>query len=355
MKWEKLFLFDQQSEKRTNNLLSLSLTMSTYIPVSQIDATKLSVPKEPLEIISKKSGEKFTRTYFQYNYGTAERPQCSEPLFELQICKGNIRKNEKGEIKLNLFITNQEDLAGLNQLNLGFALCIDKYKGRYGIRNFNPQNPGDLRGAVFYSQDKEGNVIAGSTPIMSLKLNEKSRFKVIKPKLNAEKQPVLLADGTPDFEEEVVNVNTLLGKQVDCSVVFNPRDLYHTRGLPIPQLYVRSCMILRITDSGDVEHGKSEMVKQFLQQNPDMLNTLAEQIAKLKLDQTSLLEVAKPKDTASSPPSNPVTLPQAPSQSNIQFAPQLQGQSQTQQAGIDLNSFLASQQQGLGQVTLTKL
>jgi hypothetical protein len=246
---------------------------------------------------------------------------------------------------------------------------------------------------VFYSQDKEGNVIAGSAPIMSLKLNEKSRFKVIKPKLNAEKQPVLLADGTPDFEEEVVNVNTLLGKQVDCSVVFNPRDLYHTRGIPIPQLYVRSCMILSITDSGDVEHGKSEMVRQFLQQNPDMLNTLAEQIAKLKSGQTSLLEVAKPKDTASaasaapapsSSSSSPVALPQAPvqaqptqlnPQSSIRFAPQPQGmpmmpsvggqsfqpqgQGQTlpttQQGGIDLNSFLASQQQGLGQVTLTKL
>lgn len=333
--------------------------MSTFIPASQIDASKLSVPKEPQEITSRKSGEKFSRTYFQYNYGTAERPLCSEPLFELQICKGIIKKNEKGEIKLNLLITDQQDLAGLNQLNIGFALCIDKYKGRYGIRNFNPHNPIDLRGPVFYSQDKDGNVIAGSVPMMSLKLNEKSRFKVIKPKLNAEKKPIFLPDGTPDFEEELIDVNVLLGKQVDCSVIFNPRDLYHTRGVPIPQLYVRSCIILSISDNGDVEHGKSEMVKQFLQQNPEVLNILPEQIAKLKAEQVSLLEVVKPKDTTttSPPPLNAVPLPQAPqTQQNpqAQNAPVLPSVG-SQQGGIDLNSFLMNQQQGLGQINITKL
>lgn len=367
--------------------------MSTYIPASQIDANMLSAPKDPQEITSKKSGEKFTRTFLQYNYGTAERPQCSEPLFELRICKGNIKKNEKGEVKLNLSITDQQDLVGLGQLNLAFALCVDKYKGRFGIKSFNPQNPGELRGAFFYPQDKEGNVLAGSTPIMSLKINEKSRFKVIKSKLNADKQMIYLADGTPDIEEEIVNINTLIGKQVECSVVFNPRDLYHTRGVPIPQLYVRSCMMLSITDSGDVEHGKSDMVKQFLQQNPEMLNTLAEQLAKLKSGETSLLDIVKPKDTstpASSSNSPMTTLPQTPSQShnpsNVQFSqsqhgflqpqsmhqgismqtipqgmsmqPQSnvnQGFPTTQNGSIDLNTYISGQQHAMGQVSLQKL
>lgn len=40
-----------------------------------------------------------------------------------------------------------------------------------------------------------------------------------------------------------------------------------------------------------VEHGKSDMVEQFLQRNPEMLNTLTEQIAKLKIGVTCLSEI----------------------------------------------------------------
>ena len=55
-----------------------------------------------------------------------------------------------------------------------------------------------------------------------------------------------------------LDASTLVGKRIECSVIFNARDLFHTRGTPIPQLYVRSCLILKITDH---VQGMSEQIE----------------------------------------------------------------------------------------------
>lgn len=298
--------------------------MSTYVAVSKCIANNLQAPNPPKSITITKAGksETYTRTYLSYNYGTPERPYLSEALFELKICKGKVKRNKKGEIKLNLSITNMEDLAGLSQLSLGFAYIVHKYKNQYGLHKFDPQNPGDLRGSFFYPvAEGTGEIIEGASAIVSLKMNEKTKFKVLTPKVNPEtKEPlydemdaideqgnrVFDEQGNkvvvrfPAYEETNIDYKVLLDKQIDCSVVINPRDMYRSMGTPLPQIFVRSCLVLSVSDSGEVEHAKGELVRKYLQQNPEMLNSLAEQIAKLKVGE-SLLQTADVPKTGAPP------------------------------------------------------
>lgn len=261
--------------------------MSTYIEASKIVAANLTAPNKPKEIISPSKngqpGEKYTRTYMQYNYMTPKGVYAGEALFELQICKGKVKRNKKGVPKLNLTISDKDDLAGLAQLGVGFANVIYKWKGPLGNAKFDPNNPpSDFRGAFFYPVNEEtGEPIEGALPIVSLKLNEKSKFRTLKVKCDSNGIPIM-NNGIPDVEEESIDYTDLLDKTIECGVIFNARDLYRSAGSPLPQLFVRSCMVLNITDSGDVEHTKSAMVQDFLRKNPEALNTLAEQIAKMK-------------------------------------------------------------------------
>ena len=367
---------------RIQKNLQLSLTMANYIPASTINGNNLRSPTPPKEITSPK-GEKYTRTYLTYDYGSF----TSEALFELKICKAKVKINSKKAYKLNLTVTDPGDLAGLAQLGLGFAYCVDVYKNKYGLRNFSPTNIGDLRGAFFYPVNDDGELIAGASPIVSLKMNEKTKFKSLKPVINPEtKEPVyeefdtvdehgqLVKSRVPAFDEEVVDYKTLVDKQFDCSVVFNARDLYRAAGTPLPQMFVRSCMILsNPTESGEVEHSKSEMVRNYLQQNPELLNTLAEQMSKAKIESSSSL--LQPKTESPAPQTNlqqssagsPAPIISAPNnmppisqssgplaQLNNSFVglPNIQNTNmafqlpqQQQQGSMDLNAFLNTQQQ----------
>lgn len=302
--------------------------MSDFISAANIIANNLTAPNPPkaITITNKSTGksETYTRTYLSYNYATPKGTFSSEALFELQICKGKVKRNKKGDIKLNLSISDQTDLAGLGQLSLGFAYVVQKYKAAYGQHKFDPiTNPGDLRGAFFLpAVEGTGEIIEGASPIVSLKMNEKTKFKVLKPKINLQTGEPIMYNGSPDYEEEPIDYLSLIDKSIDCSVVFNARDLYRSTGVPLPQMFVRSCMILNISDSGEVEHTKSEMVRDFLMKNPEALNTLAEQIAKLKTGVStapSLLTMESSKTEAPKTESPPINLPSV----NTQQQPQV--------------------------------
>ena len=172
-------------------------------------------------------------------------------------------------------------------------------------------------------------------------------------------------NGIPECEEEPIDYRDLIDKSIDCGVIINPRDLYRSTGMPLPQFFVRSCMVLNITDSGDVEHSKSEMVRSFLAKNPEALNTLAEQIAKMRAGGSSptLLTTETPTSEIvyQSPNTGSPTSPMNQLTGNLSALPLPQIQTSTPQyqlpinnipqGGLDLTSFM-NQQTG---VTLTKL
>lgn len=374
-----------------------------YISASAIIGTNIKAPNPPKEITSP-SGEKYTRTYMSYDFGQPGRPCQSEALFELKICNAKLKINSKNKPKLNLNLKDESDLNGLGQLSYGFALVVDQYKNKFGLRNFNPSNPGDLRGAFFFPSTQEGELIEGADAICSLKLDEKkSKFTVLKPKVDADGQPIMEEYEAPDetgqlvkysvqaYSEEKVDYKVLIDKQFDCSVIICARDLYRSTGMPLPQLFVRSCMILsNPTASGEVEHTKSDMVRKYLQQNPDSaaaMNNLADQLASLKNESsifdrsttpsvtTGPINVSNSTSNMSQPINNlPQTVPNMPQTApnmsqpvnNMpQTAPnmsqpinnyanspaptmmpmnQFQGIPMNQTGGLDLSSYLGQQQ-----------
>lgn len=318
---------------------------STFISASRIVSANVSAPNPPkqYELKPPKVG-KYSRTYLQYNYGTPQQPSISEPLFELAITNGTIRKKVKDgktEWKLNLRISNKQDLAGLEQLDAGMRQVIFKYKGKFNLHSYNPDNDPSFRGSFFSPRDDNGELIQGADPIMSLKINDQSSFQaVIDSKGNTEK----------------VDYHNLEDKTITCSVIFNPRDLYSSGSAPSPQLFVRSCMIMSVSDKGEVDHNKSDIVRKFLQENPSMIDTLIEQIAKLKAgEKTSLLETATNSNNKTPPP--PVQMPvnqplQVPAVNQPYAQPSIPNLSYQQYSGqIDLTNL----NQGGQPITLTKL
>lgn len=295
--------------------------MSQYIPVSAARAENIVAQNPPKDITAPKSGEKYTRTYLSYNYGTPQNPYYAEALFELQICKGVVKRNKKGALKLNLTVTDKADLAGMTQIDRGIAMTVDKYKNKFSLFNFNPNSPGDLRGCFFYPRTETGELIEGAFPIVSLKHNEKSKYSYCEMLKNSDGSYIVDDKGMPAYKEIPVDYKTLENKELMCGVVINPRDLYRSSGTPLPQIFVRSCMIMSMSDKGEVEHTKSEIVRQFLMQNPEMLNTLADQISKMKVTQSENL-FNKP--TASVPQSAPSLAPASQSAPTFTSAPPTQ-------------------------------
>lgn len=88
---------------------------------------------------------------------------------------------------------------------------------------------------------------------------------MLRPKLTPHGSVKYAPDGSMEVAEKVVDHETLLNKQLQCSVVFNVRDIFYMRGHDsIPTLLARSCIVLKVEDSGDIVHAKSTIVTSFL-------------------------------------------------------------------------------------------
>jgi hypothetical protein len=338
--------------------------MSTYIPAANIIAANLKAPNQPREITQ--NGEKYTRTYLMYDYGVNGKPHIQEPLFELKVCKAKVKLNSKKKYKLNATVSDEADIAGLNQLGLGFVYAVDTHKLKFGLRDFSLQNNYGLRGAYFYPSNESGELIAGASPIVSLKMNEKTKFTLLKPKMDLETDQPIYDELGPVYDLEPIDYKTLLDKQFDCSIVISARDLYRSSGVPSPQIFVRSCMIVsKPTESGEVEHSKSEMVRSFLQQNPDLINMMAEY--NKNKDTSGAVSLLTPKDPpkftieTTQTQQQPATINNSPQVNNsftglpLPSPMQLPGVSALPQGNsMDLTSYLAGPQQNVG-VTMMRL
>lgn len=340
---------------------------STYIRVAEAKAENLVAPNPPKDYtLPPPKTEKYTRTYFQYNFGTPEKAFLSEPIFELTKTKANIKKTEKdGKFiwKLNLTLRDEDDIRGCAQLDKGIGQCVFKYKGQFKQYTFNPENPGGLRGTFFYSRTPEGEIIDGTAPIMSLKFDDKSIFH----KLNFmfDENGAAIVDqttGLPKYTEEPVDYKKLENMSFECGLTFSLRDLYQSGGtMPSPQLFVRTCWILSApSQRGAVDSKQSSVLRNFLQgASAEDLTTLMAVVDQLKSGQgASLLETLKtgggtgvpqglpglppPQETAGDArPAQPSSYPQLPP------APSVGGQksSGSPTPTIDLTTYMNPQQQ----------
>lgn len=268
---------------------------SEFIPVKSAISSNLVAPDPPKEHKAPApKTEKYTRTYLKYNFGTAERPNLGSPNFELSRCFARVKLNEKGKWKLNVNIKNQEDMKGLNQLYMASCVAVEKYKASYGLRSFTAANPGEFRGLYFYIQDKNtGQISEGSDPIMSFHIDNDSIFKVMDFELDGSGQMIIdPKTGIPKYTETPKDWHSLKDTSFECVPIFCFRDLYHNNAagsLPIPSLYVRSCLLLTPpSKKNSVDSKKSSTVSDILKTaSPEELNALVEYIKKMKMGQSS--------------------------------------------------------------------
>lgn len=235
----------------------------SYIPVSDVVASRLIAPKPPLKKIGK-DNVNYTITYMKYNCGTENEHSVNKVLFQLNITKCQIIMF-RDKLRLRVYLCDQGDIEGLSQLSKGFAYCVDKYKEKFNLRNFDPKNPGDLRGAFYYLVDEMGEEMREEVPRMDLKINHKSKFQIPRP-------------DSDEFDE--IDPKELVGKEIECSIIFNPDHLRYDYGRPIPQIFVQSCIILDIRDI-EIEHTIDDTVTDFIKKNPNKIYRLSKVVSKL--------------------------------------------------------------------------
>jgi len=264
---------------------------TTFIPVSRAEASKLVAPNPPKKTKGK-SGVEYTRTYFQYNYGTAGQARTAQPFFELKKVSASLKKtvSEEGRVqwKLNFQVEDPEDLAGLAELDMGIRQTVFKYKGQFKQFSFSVENPGDLRGCYFLPRTEAGDLIDGSSPIMSLKVDGESFFKRLIPHYDNAGNLMVDANGHPKFEERAVDYKILENTRFECGIIFKLRDLYYGgNGMPLPQLFVGTCWILsEPTQKGSIDYAQSSVIQDFLSsRTPEELDALSSKITNMKIEQ----------------------------------------------------------------------
>jgi len=246
--------------------------------ISEIQATDVAALQPPAQVQLKapKTGS-YSRCYITY-------PTGEEFLFELSgkiTCYLDQKTAEDGTLsyQLKMDLSNPIDQKGFSEIYKGLSAVVHKYKGAFGQPMFNPANPhGVLKNPMFSPMDKNtGELIQGAKPIVWAKIDAKSNFTKVVPKRDRN------GNLTRDYDLLPVDYKNLAGKQVKASVILHLSDIY--KGSTIsPQVKIRSCAILEVTNSGYVDHRQSSVLSSLMNDDldPEYLETLAKDMDKLK-------------------------------------------------------------------------
>lgn len=236
--------------------------MSKFVKVQEAKASDLTPSGRPKDYTM--NGAQFQHLYFN-------------GLFQM-IIKGatvtNKEKNGKPDPKLITPFNDPLIVGGLKEMDTALMQGAYQHRNELSIPQFDPNNPGAMyRGIFFKPTDPDTGVVQeGSDWLMAHKMNGQSKFDF------------RLEDG----KTQSVNYLDLVGKSLTISLVFSAR-IYKSKGpwnpmQPKPMLaqpMVRSCMILDMTER-TVDQTDSDMVKEYLAQNPDAISNLASQLRNLK-------------------------------------------------------------------------
>jgi hypothetical protein len=204
------------------------------------------IPKKPK---GSDNEYEYTRTLLLYNFGTPERPDNRDAIFSLGVKNVTIRrkvydksKREKGTPtwKANIFL-NQEDTKYLDILNSDVIQVINRFKDYYQLDSFDPTRPGKLRLSYFYQTDTYGKTIPGTSPIISLRIDDRSLIRQVRIDKDGKKVHV------------PVSHEALKDKLLTGFVIFRVANLYHSMagpggGLPSLTLYLKSLIFDSVSD-----------------------------------------------------------------------------------------------------------
>jgi len=218
---------------------------------------------------------KFWHIYMNYNYGTPQEPQIGGALFELQITKAWVKRkvnpeNQKEDWKLIVTLSDPSDVEACKRIDLALKQAIYEHRVRLLSPNFTVESDKGYRGIYFMPTDRTtGEIIESSNPLMAMKITAQSRFGIVLDQ-NGNTMPI-------DYHQ-------LENKELTACIIFAPR-VFRQEGPNkecFGQAVVRSCTILSMTDVSYVDHTKSNALKAYLAQNPDVISALSEEVERIK-------------------------------------------------------------------------
>jgi hypothetical protein len=245
--------------------------MTSYISAANINQDKFT--SIFCQRTHYKSGEKYNTLPLTYNN--------DKPLFKLQIVKGRIITNKKGDLILKISLKNEDDISGLSKLNKGFARCVYQHKIPLKMHKFDLNIPYDVRSAFMYPHNRNTDeIIEGSTPTMDLKIRYNSIFQLPKSVLD-------------EIEFQPFDPKDLLGKDIICSVIINASHLHQSGSMIFPQIYVKSCIVLDIKQV-EIEHTMEDDVINYLMQKPERIDLVNSILAKPNKSESAFEPVQVP-------------------------------------------------------------
>jgi len=245
-----------------------------YIPVKDAKSENLSA-RRPIDGKSTKFDGKYKRMYYQYKFAIQTKDgqikeEISEPLFEM-VCDLNTKYSKVGNRpKANCTNINQEDLLGCAELDKARYRSIQQFGNDLDEADFDAGNPKGIKGLFFYPTDEVTRQPTGAPAIVSLKIDTYGKSKFRYPSGQSE-------DGSIQFTD--VPWEEIMNKSIKGIVVFHLRDDYKsTDKRPLVQAFVRSCIILSISEKGEVDPTKSSTALSYLSSQPDALSDVASQM-----------------------------------------------------------------------------
>lgn len=316
-----------------------------YVSLAEVSIDRFDATQAPktYNLKAPKTGS-FSRLYISYNRGTPTTPNYKEPLFEFtsELNASVVNKlEEDGRTtwQLHVKVDSPTDINGMSICTEGLNKCISKYPGFYGQKT---RLEKDL---VYRPLDSQtGAFIPGTPGSIWLKIGKDSKFKELVPVKDENGKYVIdPKTGRPQFETPSIDYKLLAEKELKVSVIFHIRDIF--KGAKIsPQLFVRSCVILEMSEAKDVDHTKSSVIdkyyKSVVEEDPEHFEKLTKEFEKLRTSAPktpitpSLLKPVEqepnPQSNQTGQPNNFPMLPAPPQQKYLQYPQQTPTFSQPQ-------------------------
>lgn len=249
----------------------------------------------------------------QYNFGDDEKPKIAEFLLEFPEVYSNgglIEKpGQNGKIELSIMISLPQDnpdtkmlVDKLQEVWLGCCSILNQFKGGIGLGRVNFANPeaavAAFKQPVYFPADKvTGEPIPGRNPSMFLKcfrrgfgaLQEKTLFVKPTKVVDDAGKPVLDDNGEEEVSYEPIDWELLKGVEMKFIPLVHIKKIYVGGGKASLQMEVVSAIVTYISGRGTTIKNTAT-IKNLIKANPDLPNTLEEQIAKLTSARQGMME-----------------------------------------------------------------
>lgn len=255
----------------------------------------------------------------QYNYGDTENPKVSEFLFEFPEVYSNGGIIEKpaqnGKIESSVMISLPQDnpetkllIERLEEIWTGCCAILNNFRGQIGLSRVNFKSADAALAAfkqpVYFPVDKVTNErIQGRNPSMFLKcfrrgfgpLQEKTNFVKPMKKTDAKGHPVFDENGEEEVDYESMDWELLKGVEMKFIPLVHIKKIYVGGGKASIQMEMVSAIVTYLSGRGTMIKN-SATIKNLIKANPNLPNTLEEQIAKLTANRngTTIEKPVKP-------------------------------------------------------------